>query len=205
MKIHFRLITIVFLLFLLSCKKNSADPKNNNGGGNNLSIAEKIAGSYTGIGKYLPGNINLGNTIVCIAPTLDYNSLYLDGAATINISKITDSTVKISLLSGPFPLETYDNILLKAVGNNIEFNDSLSVISRTLGVLARIEKNTGFFDPATNNISFSRVAPNFPISYSISCYSGLPYYTSSSVPDPVSGLMVFSNATIKRYVFSGKK
>lgn len=196
------MLGIIIVSFSGCSKSTSKDETNSN---TNLSAADKISGLYKGTGKFLPGNISLGTTVICTPPPTDYNSLYQTGDASINISKLTDSTVKIVLLSGPFPQDTYNSILLKVAGNTIEFNDSLAIISRSAGFIARVKIGSGYFDPATKTIAFSRPAPNFNYSFSFSCYTGLPYYTSFSVPDASTGLMVYANYTTKRYEFSGTK
>lgn len=198
------LISTVTIFSFLGCNKNTSDL--NDVDNSNKSLSDKIAGLYSGTGKYLPGNINLGNTIVCNSPAIDFNTLYQTSGASVNIIKITDSTVNIVMSSGPFPLDTYNDVLLKENGTTITFNDSLSIYSSSPRVLiGKVEINSGYFDPVTNNISFSRQAPNFVYTYDRNCYSGLPYYHSIPVPDPVTGLMVYSNSTNKRYVFNGNK
>jgi len=189
------------VFYTSACKKSSDTPVDPV----NKSAADQIAGFYNGSGKYLPGGLDLGNTVICTAPPTDYNSLYQTGSATVDISKLTDSTVKIVMSSGPFPQDTYSGVLLKVNGSTIEFNDTLFVRSRSAGLLGTVETNSGSFDPATKTISFSRIAPGYSYSYAFSCFSGLPYYASFSVPDANTGLMVYANTTIKRYVFSGTK
>ena len=152
----------------------------------NLSVADKIAGLYSGTGKYLPGGINLGNTLVCVAPPADYQSKYQSAPATVNITKLTDSSVTITLLTGPFPKDTYTALTVKESGNLIMFG------------------SLGSYDNNTKALSFSGVAPNFSYSYIKACQIGLPYYYSSGVilyPNPDQ----IAHYTIKRYEFGGTK
>lgn len=73
---------------LSGCKKPIDKPNEENC---NSSPADKIAGFYKGTGKYLPGGISLGNTIICSPTSKDYNTYYQTGDAAINITKLTDS------------------------------------------------------------------------------------------------------------------
>ncbi|HLK27907.1 MAG TPA: hypothetical protein VKT28_04955 [Puia sp.] len=192
-------LTALAFVCLYSCSKNKPSPAPTPAS----SMADKIAGLYKGTGKYLPGNVDLGSTLICTAPATDYNSLYQTSDASINIIKKSDSTVDIVMSSGPFPQDTYNGILLKADGNTIVFNDSILITSRSAGLIDKVQSNTGIYDDGTKTISFSRIAPNFSFTFSTSCYNGLPYYTSFAVP--VNGLMGYANNTIKRYDFSGTK
>lgn len=149
-----------------------------------LPAADKIAGMFSGTGKYLPGDISLGNTFACVAPPMDYQLKYQSGAATVNITKLTDSTITITLLTGPFPQDKYTSLIVKENGNVI-----------SLGSL-------GYYDTDTRALSFSGTAPNFNYSYLKNCKTGLPYYYSTSaVPDPNQ----VAHFTIKRYEFGGVK
>jgi len=193
------LLSLVCISFL-SCKKTGSAEINSSS-----SAADKIAGSYTGLGQYLPGNIDLGNTLNCGSPSTDYNTLYQSGTASINIIKVSDSTVNIILSSGPFPKDTFNKVLLKARGSMIQFSDSLAIHSRTAGLVDIVEINAGTFDPSSNTLSFSRQAPGVAYSFSTNCISGLPYYYSTFTFDGTTGLNVYFNTTIKRYVFNGTK
>jgi hypothetical protein len=175
-------ISCVTITALSGCRK--PDSSNNNPP-QNASPADKIQGAFDGTGKYLPANINLGNTLICVSPSKDYTTLYQTGAATMNVTKLTDSTVKVEFLSGPFPIAGYPQVKVKLNGNVVEFLQ-------------------GSYDINSKAIVFSAVAPNFSYSYSANCKIGLPYYTSTIAPGP-TGLMEYINLTIKRYEFGGQK
>lgn len=162
----------------ISCTDKELDPKP-------LSPAEKISGLYNGTGKYLPGKIDLGNTINCTPPPINYETKYQTGSATITITTLTDSTVRIGMSSGPFPQDFYDNIVVKEKGNLIEFY-------------------SGQFDINTSSVTFTGIAPNYGYSYSKNCKTGLPFYTSVLLLGPTNNPEYY-NETIKRYEFSGIK
>lgn len=183
MKKVYYFLLIIQIFQLVSCKKDNTS--NNNGNNTNLSAADKIAGLFNGTGKYLPGGVDLGYTVVCSPPPTNYQTLYQTGTATINITKLTDSTVKIGLLSGPFPQDNYPEIKVTTNGNMIQFYQ-------------------GYYDINTKVILFAGTAPNYSFSYSANCKTGLPFYSSALFPGP-SGTPVYFNNTIKRYEFSGTK
>jgi hypothetical protein len=178
------ILCVAAIFLFLGCKKNSGNPTSA-GGNIDSSPAAKIAGMFSGIGKYLPANINLGNTLICTTPTKDYNTFYQTGVATINVIKLTDTTVKIQFLSGPFPIDSYSLIKVTQSGNIVEFLQ-------------------GSYDINSNAILFSGVAPGYAYSYSANCKIGLPFYTSTIGPG-TSGFMEYFNFTIKRYEFGGTK
>jgi len=178
MKKQNHLIAIIIAISLVSCRKEGKQQSFE-------SIADKISGKFNGDGKYLPGGIDLGNTVVCTLPPTDYKDLYQTGNASIEITKITDSTVKIVFVTGPFPSATYPEITIKEVGNRIEFRQ-------------------GVFDSNSKTIIFEGTAPDYSYSYSRSCNAGLPYYASFLFPGP-TGFPEYFNTSIKRYEFEGMK
>lgn len=81
------------LLFLsLSCTKDeySSDEKSVN-----LTVAQTLEGSFSGNGKYMPGNIKLGTFTTCQEPP--WSSYQKFGNTNAIISVINDSTVNIKL------------------------------------------------------------------------------------------------------------
>ena len=172
-------------LFLLQSCTKEGDASTGSGGATDRSPAAKMSGIFIGVGKYLPANISLGNTLACTAPPKDYNSFYQTGIATISVAKLTDSTVKIQFLSGPFPVDGYPIVKVSESGNTVQFLQ-------------------GSYDINSRAISFSAVAPGYSYSYSVNCKLGLPFYTSTIGPGS-TGLMEYSNYTIKRYEFGGTR
>ena len=186
-QLHLRIFVLLTagVVCLSSCtSKETIEPPN-------LSAAEKVVGLFKGSGSYLPGGLSLGNTVVCTTPAKDYRTLFETGNATINILKLTDSTVTINLTSGPFPQDSYSPVKLTENGSAIIFS---------LGNLF----SAGFFDTNTKAISFSARAPNFSYTFLRNCQNGMPYYSSTSVilfPNPDQ----IGHFTIKRYEFGGTK
>ena len=178
-------MAIAIALFITSCTKNSTTPENNDNG-NLKSAADQIAGKYKGTGKFLSGGVSLGNTPVCSDPPIDYETLFKKGDAAMTITKLTDSTVLLSLTSTTFPSATYAALKVKKNVNTIDFYQ-------------------GYFDINSKVILFSGTAPNFSYSYSKDCMRGLPYYSSFPVPASNGNLQQYYNGTIGHYDFTGEK
>ena len=153
----------------------------------NVSAADKMAGLFNGTGKYLPGGINLGSTLACQSAPMDYQAKYQSGASSVNITKLTDSTVTISFLSGPYPVDKYSPVLIRESGNMISFG------------------NLGFYDSNTGVLLVSGIAPNFSYSNIRACQVGIPFYNSLMAPSQYPRPDLVSYFTIKRYEFNGVK
>jgi hypothetical protein len=123
---------------------------------------------------------------VCLAAPLDYQSKYQSKQSTVNITKLTDTTVTISFLTGPYPVDKYTPVTVKEVGDMISFG------------------SLGFYDTNTQVLLVSGVAPNFGYSTLRACQAGIPFYTAVIVSPP-PGTDLIGYFTIKRYEFSGSK
>tara|TARA_R110002033_G_scaffold162910_1_gene199773 strand:+ start:5059 stop:5868 length:810 start_codon:yes stop_codon:yes gene_type:complete len=144
-----------------------------------LTPADKILGTYSGVGKRMPNGIILGNFSGCITPP-NWDSNFITGATIVNISKVNDNTININLTGGPFTSSVYSNINITENNGIINFGfGNYSVVSKSLVISA----NTG-----------SWINTN-------SCLQGLPYYYGWSAL--MNG--VYSYQTIGHEDFTGTK
>ena len=83
-----------------------------------LSLSQKVAGNYSGNGKYMPADQSLGpNTYECTVP--DWESFLQSGPATAIVSSINDTTVHIVLSGGIYSNSFNKNLILSGNGNEI--------------------------------------------------------------------------------------
>jgi hypothetical protein len=152
------LITTIIIISFSGCSKKDSKDDNNSG---NISAADKISGTFNGSGKYMPDKINLGLVKGCNLP-VNWESNFKTGAATVNIAKITDSTVKISL-TGIFPQIIYTGVKVKTNGNTVEFG-------------------SGYYDTNSKFLTLSTFTPGYSyISAGAgACLIGLPYLSGWS-------------------------
>ncbi len=81
------------------------------------SLAEKVSGTFTGTGKYMPPNINLGDAYSCFVPNI---TSYLNaGNATCVISEIDSNTVNITLYGSLYTVSFSRNYTIVSSGNTI--------------------------------------------------------------------------------------
>jgi hypothetical protein len=153
---------VVSLLFFicLSCSKNASKDDDNNGNTTN-SAADKISGAFNGTGKKLPDNVFLGNYKGCVTPP-GWESNFITGPSVVNISRINDTTITLSLNGSPFPSYTYSNIPVAESGTRINFG-------------------FGYYDTNAKFLSISRNNANSVFTGSPACLQGMPYYSGWSV------------------------
>ncbi|MFT4094356.1 MAG: hypothetical protein QM640_12020 [Niabella sp.] len=150
----------LFAIICSSCSKAFDNDDANQNNNTNISAAAAIAGTYTGTGKWMPDNIHLGIYSGCVAPD-GWDSNFKTGTATVNVTKITDSTVTITL-AGPYPTTSYSPVTVKA-GN------------------AQITFSTGYYDTNSKFLTLSaRTGRSRGYITSNACLSGLPYYSGWS-------------------------
>ena len=102
----------IVLLIMLSCSSSGS-------GGSNTSatVASKIAGTFTGEGKYMPPNINLGSGNTCFVPN---TTSYLNtGAASCVISEIDSTHINLTLYGSLYTTSFSNNYEIVANGNTI--------------------------------------------------------------------------------------
>jgi len=92
------------------------------------SAAAKIAGTFEGSGKYMPQGINLGLVKGCTLPS-GWESNFKTGNSTIDITKASDSTIMLTLTSGPFPKFSYGPMKVAATDNSVTFPSGSYIIS----------------------------------------------------------------------------
>ena len=123
------------------------------------SIADDIAGLYSGTGVYMPNGISLGNYSGCVTPS-GWESNLKTGASFVNISKVNDSIVNITFSGGPFSNNTFSNIKIKKNGT-------------------RINIGSGYSDVSSKFLSISFSNDSYIITNA--CLQGLPNYWGWSV------------------------
>lgn len=152
--------TIICLIVLVSCTKGKSGNSSNTSSGDK-SPAGLISGTYTGEGKVLPDNVFLGNYYGCVTPT-GWENNFSKGQSTVVISKLTDSTIMISMSSSSF--------------NNISRSGYKVINSNNV-----IDFGSGEFDINSGFLSFSINTANFIFVGSPACTQGMPYYSGWSV------------------------
>lgn len=152
------LIFINVFWALPGCKKDTNSSSGNN---DKRSIADQIAGVFNGTGKVLPDGIFLGNYKGCVIPT-GWESNFSAGTSNVNITKVSDTLITMSISGGPFSLSTYFNIPITHNGNRINFG-------------------FGYYDTNSRFLSFSRNTADVIYTPSPSCLQGMPYYSGGSI------------------------
>jgi len=136
---------IVFTAMLLfaGCTKTSkpgspSDPDNPA----DTSPAGMMAGLFTGQGQYMPQGINLGSYKGCSAPAGWQDNLK-KGNASVQVTKVDDNTIKISLKTGPFPGYVFDKVAVQKSGNTVSFaSGAYDVDSKLLVMSSRTSKTS---------------------------------------------------------------
>lgn len=166
-------------LSLTNCKTNNDVVINNT-----KSIADNIAGLYSGTGKNMPNGILLGTYKGCVTPS-GWESNLKTGASFVNISKVNDSIVNITFSGGPFSNDIYSNFKVKQNGNLISFTSKYSSV---------------YFDVNSKFLSISMTTGSYTITNS--CLQGLPYYVGEQ---DFIDLSTYIYITVGHIDFSGTK
>jgi hypothetical protein len=187
--IKITLCIVIFYWFGYSCSSDDTlspeiDPINNslpNNAPNIASLADKISGTYSGIGKKMPNRVSLGSYTGCVTPP-NWESNFVSGTSTVVVTKIDDINVNIKIFGGAITTEIYSPIALTESNSVIDF------------VFGTYNYNSGYF-------SFSRGTSDSSYITTNACLQGLPYYSGSS------GLNdgVYTYSTIGHIDFTGTK
>lgn len=122
------------------------------------TLAGKILGFFSGNGKRMPQGVSLGTYTGCVTPT-GWEKNLLTGPANATVTRLTDTTVSITLADGPFINNTFTNVRITENGSIISFSvGSYNENSKLLSISA----NTGTYITTAT------------------CLSGLPYYSGWS-------------------------
>ncbi len=115
---------VIFLLLIAACQETGGDKGLKPDPDEELkSVAQTIAGKFTGNGKRMEGGIKLGVTRGCGLP-VGWDSHLKSGDAVMNISALTDSTVQVNIVSAKFPQQNY-RLAVKKSGMNIRMGGNL--------------------------------------------------------------------------------
>jgi hypothetical protein len=174
----FPLALAAIMLFGCSKTGSGGSTGNNNGSGGTgssstptVSLAAQLAGTFSGTGKKILQNINLGKFSGCVAPTGWENNLKT-GASGLNISASGDSSVHLVFSGGPFLASDSYTLPISKSGNSI----ILSPKFVEPGVALNYDINAKSLTVSVNTASTYYVPAN-------SCTLGLPYYFGEqSVP-----------------------
>jgi len=195
-----RVLVTCLTLFIVSCTKDTGSKNDANGNDNTKkSAADLIAGIYTGDGKYLPDGVSLGNYTSCIVPpTLE--STFKKGTATVNIIKLTDSTVKVIFSGTVFPTTTI------AVWG-VTLNNSNTEVSLSSGSFLGTLLRSGSYDITTKFLTFTNTLGTgddylIPGGSASDCKIGYPYYLGYDFR-PSNGN--YQYVTIRHLDFTGTK
>jgi hypothetical protein len=126
-------IVFAAMLLVAGCTKTgkNGDPTDD---GNNPddSPAGRIQGSFMGQGVYTPQGVVVGAQKSCALPA-GWESYQKKGTASILVEKITDSTVTMTLKTGPFPKYVFGNVRVRNAGDAVSWGTgSYSVNSQQL-------------------------------------------------------------------------
>jgi hypothetical protein len=162
------LFIFIGVFLFASCTKSSVDPSSNNLTKTTApaSLADQISGTFTGTGKNMPSAVIIGSSLNgCITPP-ELNNYLETGTAQLDISKVSDSTVRITFIGGPFTAsESYLENITKS-GNSIILRAGLPEEALT-------------YDISTKEISVGVDTPTYfdnTLVFSSACQQGLPYY-----------------------------
>lgn len=166
------------ILMLSSCGK---DRKDNIKQGSEKSSAEIISGTFTGTAKVYPDQVSLGSFKGCVIPP-GWEAYFVTGRGRVLITKLTDSTISLSLLGGPLPTLTYKGIKVEKQMNQILFYP-------------------GYYDITSKSLFISLSTANSIFTGSPACLKGMPYYSGWDVQ--LNG--TYSYTTHGRADFEGVK
>lgn len=177
-----KLIHLAGLLLSLTCVCGmcSKEDQPNIDPGKDTSPAGKMAGTFNGMGKKMPGGIFLGNFNGCVTPPGWENNFQV-GSSSATIAKLTDTTIAISLSGGVLSSTTYSNIRVTENGTMIDFL-------------------IGNYDSYTNLLLLS-VKDGGSYITTNACLQGLPYYSGWSALS--NG--IYGYTTLGHIDFSGTK
>ncbi len=160
-----------------------------------ISNADIMKGTYTGNGKHLPGNINLGNSTSCSGTIFSYQPYLENGVATLNINRITDDTVSLQFSSNAFNTIVYSTVAISKNGSILSFNSVCN-----FGVLSGTTFYSGTYNLTTKYFAFSGVTFQPGFSYGANdCFIGFPYVLGSALVTP------YYYFTIDHLEFTGVK
>lgn len=153
------LFVISFCIFFTNCTPSESEQIDNEPV--LKSPADKISGTYTGIGKKMPNGVYLGTYSACITPP-NWESNFITGTSIIIVTKSNDNTVNIIISGGVIPTETYSNIAVTESNGNINFK-------------------YGFYNINSGYFVFSGGTKATIYGTTNACLQGLPYFTGQEI------------------------
>ncbi len=156
-------ITILILALVLfsSCNDKVVNPD----GATNITIAQTIEGSFSGSGKYMPGNIKLGTYNTCQEPP--WASYQKSGNASAVVSVVNDSTVNVKLTGSIYSNSFNKNYIVRKNGNLISSIDKVIIYyisTKSLNVFLRASyiASSGCFSGANYFYAFEGITSTPP-------------------------------------------
>ena len=74
-----------------------------------VSTADKISGTYSGIGKRMPNGISLGTYSACTTPP-NWELNFVTGTSSVVVTKVDDNNVSIKIFGGAMLAEIYSKV-----------------------------------------------------------------------------------------------
>ncbi len=168
------LCTTVSLFNLFGCSKSSDLSSKM------TTPADKISGPFSGSGKRMQQGLLLGAYTGCITPPGCEANL-ITGSGNATITKVTDSTINITLSGGPFTNNAFSRVPITENAGTITF------------AFGSYDENSKFLSISANTGTYLSTG---------ACLTGLPYY--SGWPSFTS-VNVYTYQTIGHTDFTGTK